>query len=153
MTARKKKFGNAEFSRRLVNQLERDLLEFNDACLQISAKKVDQRLGVAIHELCAGIIHFIDHYRMTDTSIQDINNVPGRPKKHEEREYFRKQITEYQLIHLSKFPTLVSFQKKLDTDNIQRVACKMDELNIDVRTYSAWKMQWKNRTFDHLIQE
>ena len=153
MTIKKKGFSNAEFKVRLVNQLEADLMDFRGVCLQISEDTVDTLLRDAIYELGVGVIHFIDQYRMIDTSIADPNKLPGRSKKYEEREYFRQEVTKHQIKYPNKFPSWDAFSRGLDDFNIQRTSEKLPELIVESRTYDVWKRWWKNNEFDNLVHD
>jgi hypothetical protein len=146
-------FSNAEFSRRLVNQLEVDLMDFRDACLKIPRDTVDPNLQAAIHELGIGIMHFIDQYRMTDKSIADINNPPGASKNYEEREFFRLEVQSYQKKYPDKLPSWAEFSLELDNFNIIRTKKGLSELAIESRTYDQWKQWWKIGEFDYLIHD
>ena len=148
MATKKKGFSNAEFKVRLVNQLEADLINFRGVCLQISEDTVDPILKAAIYELGVGVIHFIDQYRMIDTSIADLNKIPGRTKKYEEREYFRQEVTKHQINYPNKFPSWNIFSKGLDDFNIKRTSAKLPELIVESRTYDMWKSWWKNNELD-----
>lgn len=144
---------DAEFSRRLVNQLEVDLINFREACLKIRRDTVDPNLQSAIRELGIGIIHFIDQYRMTDKSITDINKLPGASKKYEEREFFRLEVQSYQTKYPNKFPSWIQFSLELDNLNIIRAKKGLTELAIESRTYDQWKKWWKIGEFDYLIHD
>lgn len=146
-------FSNAEFSRRLVNQLEVDLMDFREACLKIPRDTVDPNLQAAIHELGIGIMHFIDQYRMTDKSIADINNPPGASKNYEEREFFRWEVQSYQKKHPDEFPSWTQFSLELDNFNIIRTKKGLIELAIESRTYDQWKQWWKIGEFDYLVHD
>ena len=153
MTIKKKGFSNAEFKVRLVNQLEADLVNFRGVCMQISEDTVDPLLKNAIYELGVGVIHFIDQYRMIDTSIADLNKLPGRAKNYNEREYFRQEVTRHQIKFPNKFPTWDSFSKGLDVFNIERINQNKPELIVESRTYDKWKKLWKNKEFDKLVHD
>jgi hypothetical protein len=153
MATKKKGFSNAEFKVRLVNQLEADLMDFRGVCLQIPEDAVDPTLKAAIFELGIGVIHFIDQYRMIATSIVDLNKLPGRAKKHEERDYFRQEVTKHQIKFPNKFPTWDAFSKGLDALNIKRLAQKRPELVVESRAYDKWKKLWKNKEFDKLVHD
>ena len=151
--AKIKNISNAEICRALVTQLESELLQFKDICMQVPVETVDPKLRTAIYELGISIIHFIDQYRMTDGSISDINKLPGRKKKAEERAYFRQEVTEYQKKFPNKFPSWDTFSKGLDALNIKRTKENMPELIVESRTYDVWKKWWKNNEFDHLVHD
>lgn len=146
-------FSNSEFSRRLVNQLESDLMEFRDACLKIPRDTVDPNLQSAIHELGIGIIHFINQYRITDKSIKDINNLPGASKNYEEREFFRWEVELYQKKYPDKFPSWTQFSLELDNFNIIRTKKGLTELAIESRTYDQWKKWWRIGEFEYLVHD
>ena len=153
MATKKKDFSNAEFKVRLVNQLEADLMDFRGVCLQIPGDTVDPTLKAAIYELGLGVIHFIDQYRMIDTSIADLKRIPGRTKKYEEREYFRQEVIKHQIKHPNKFPSWDAFSRGLDDFNIKRTSKKLPELTVENRTYDVWKKWWKNNEFDNLVHD
>ena len=153
MGTKKKSLTNAKIKQSLVNQLEIDLLEFRDACIQIPVESVDPKLRTAIYELGLDILHFIDQYRMTDRSIADINNPPGSQIHYEEREYFRETVKAYQQNFPNEFPSLEDIWLDLDAINKVRVAHQLPELMIERRTYDKWMRWWKDGEFDHLVHD
>lgn len=151
--ATKKSLSTAEIKQSLVNQLEIDLLAFRDTCIQIPVETVDPILRSAIYELGLHILHFIDQYRMTDSSIKDINKLPGSRINYEEREYFREAVTAYQLNFPDKFPNIEDIWLNLAAINKVRVAHQLPELMIERRTYDQWIKWWKVGEFDHLVHD
>lgn len=149
----KKNISNADICRILVDRLEINLTQFRDECLKIDSEDVPEALRAAIREFGIDVIHFINQYRMTDKSITDINKLPGRKVKFEERAYFKETINAFQEKNPNKFPTWPTFANDLDILNASRTKHSLSELTIDSRTYDLWKKWWKEGTFNNLTHD
>lgn len=153
-------YNNSEICRGLVDSLENDLEKFQIQCNQINQATADPILMSAIHDLSINVRHFIDQYRMTDTSISDLNKLRGPKIKHEAREFFRYEVSMHQKKYPGQLPKWEEFQDLMDAFNTQRIQDNkatptnvLPILSIDSRTYDTWKKWWREGTFDDLVHD